>query len=448
MLKAANLDEALLFFNHQAQLNDAQLQAWFVERPDSPRLKMRRWLAANTTPQKLLFIGHRGCGKSTELRKLMSEIGDDMLSIGIDALEINGRTDLSYEDVMFTLFTRTLKEIFDRDLAPRSLRDRFDRVWQPLREWWQRMISGIPLPATSEMEWSTAFKTQVAEAELSFRQSLETREQIRNQISLRIPELIRYLNEIVSEAEQETNKRLLLILEGLDKIDLAAARSLFRDHAATLVSPKVNIIFTCPSALRYSEDLEQIRQQFSHVFILPNITTHYPKPPIDPANPSAVLKRRPHGEGFRALRAMVLNRLHEELIEPRAFNRLISASGGVPTILIRMVQNAALAATGSRIALTEVNAAIVNERQFIVPTLTKSDWEVLQLRASDRRLTADEENRTLLYKGALVEYQADDGTAWCDVHPVLWDLLPQTYDSDQGSEQSGRMETPSRKDAV
>jgi hypothetical protein len=51
----------------------------------------------------------------------------------------------------------------------------------------------------------------------------------------------------------------------------------------------------------------------------------------------------------------------------------------------------------------------------------------LQQRRADHRLTSDDENQILLYKGALVEYRNHkDGQPWCDAHPILWDVLKKS----------------------
>ncbi|WP_298814503.1 hypothetical protein [uncultured Chloroflexus sp.] len=119
--------------------------------------------------------------------------------------------------------------------------------------------------------------------------------------------------------------------------------------------------------------------------------------------------------------------MDHNLIEDKALQRLAIASGGVPTVLIRLAQNAATYATGAKILLADVDKALLIERSFLLPTLSDVDWENLRRRHNDHRLTADDENRSLLYKGALVEYNnSKDGQPWCDAHPILWDLLRST----------------------
>ena len=71
-MKADNLDDVLRFFNTRERLVGSSLERWFVERQRSPRQELKKWLTIQERPQKILFIGHRGSGKSTVI-KLASE---------------------------------------------------------------------------------------------------------------------------------------------------------------------------------------------------------------------------------------------------------------------------------------------------------------------------------------------------------------------------------------
>lgn len=274
-MKAINLDDVLINFNHQIRLNPDQLKAWFVERPSSPRSALGRWLRAQkkqTTAQKIIFIGHRGSGKSTELAKLAEELQDEFLIVQLDVLESTGRTDLALEDLMLVLFTRVFRKGSDEGWIQPPLTAQLSDRWQQLYNWFTRVVAGLTLGASSaEKTFGASLKLGIVELEAEVRQSAEAREAIHRELSFRMTELLGHLNWVIEQAENTGQKPLLIIIEGLDKVDLEAARRIFLDRFATLNAPQAYIIFTCPSALRYSEDFEQIRQQFSRVEILPNI---------------------------------------------------------------------------------------------------------------------------------------------------------------------------------
>ena len=54
------------------------------------------------------------------------------------------------------------------------------------------------------------------------------------------------LIEAVRVALEKKNRRLLIIVEDLDKMNLADAHRVFVDNASLLASPSVNLIYTIP----------------------------------------------------------------------------------------------------------------------------------------------------------------------------------------------------------
>jgi hypothetical protein len=352
-MKADNLDDVLRFFNTRERLTDGALHHWFVERQKSPRHELRKWLTIQEQPQKLLFIGHRGSGKSTELNKLSIELQDSFFIIGFDVLEITGRANLEYEDLMLVLSTQVTRQCVDLDLVDRPLLDPIRQRWQDLRDWWQRVVSGAVVnSAMDETNVKVALKLQLLEIETSVRQSAESRETIKREISLRMPELIRYLNWVLQQAQASSGRRPLIIIEGLDKISLKAATTIFLENVPTLLAPVASIVYTCPSALIYSPDFDQIRQPFSRTVVLPNIAPRTDSGKADKT-------------GQDTLRQLVLNRMVEHLIQPDALRQVVLASGGVPRALVALIQNAALFSDGATISLVDVNASILQLRELM-----------------------------------------------------------------------------------
>ncbi len=135
---------------------------------------------------------------------------------------------------------------------------------------------------------------------------------------------------MIDQAEKHLNpRRLLLVVEGLDKVDLEAARHIFRDHAPTITGLNAAMIYTFPLALRYSEDHHNIQRYFDQHVLLPNLSL-----------------RDRNGEedrwGRQAMEQIVLNRLNHELITPEALEQLIIACGGIVVELVKLIRQAAL----------------------------------------------------------------------------------------------------------
>lgn len=411
-MKATNLDEIVRYFNKFERLPKNQLDAWFVERDQTLRTALCRWMTTQSSPQGILFIGHRGSGKSTELNKLIVELVDHFNPVAFSVYENSKIHQLEIEDVLLLLVTQVVRAFTEQGLVAEPLIARFQEPWQKFWDWWRRIVSGAHVqPPPDERSLAVKLNLSVIEVENSLSRSPDTRDALRAGIRRNMPELLQYLNWIINQVEEADGRRVMIVVEDLDKISLNAALTIFRDHGALLREPNATIIYTCPSALLYSPDFHETRQAYSQTFMLPNI-------------PPRTLANKVDSKGQKALMEMVLRRMDERLIEQKALRLAVSASGGVPTSLMRLIQNSVLYTTTSVITTKDIARAITIERELMTTPLLKDDWIALRQRRFDRELTADEQNRNLMYKGALLEYRnSASGRPWCDVHPILWDLL-------------------------
>lgn len=76
-MPATDLRRALNILDPESPLRtEEELREYFVARPLSPLTNLCLLLEASDDPQKVLFSGHRGSGKSTELAKLSHELQD------------------------------------------------------------------------------------------------------------------------------------------------------------------------------------------------------------------------------------------------------------------------------------------------------------------------------------------------------------------------------------
>jgi len=411
---ASTLEQVLQFFDPRKPLFDHQdLQHWFVDRPYSPRESLRILLTTREEPQKILFVGHRGNGKSTEIAKLCEELGPTFEPVLFHALDATGRTNLEYEDLMLAIVTRTIRQCIDSNLARRPLLEPVGERWQQFRLWWRQMIAGTGISsAETEISLGAELALSLAKVEVGVKQSTETREVLKLQVNRQMPELLSYLNWVIEEAETRSGRKLLLVVEGLDKIDLGAARDIFRDHAPTITAPKAHMIFTFPLALRHSEEFYTVRTAFSNTQFLPNFCINKPRS----AETDAV--------GRENLRRLVLARAAETFFESAALDDLVFLSGGLPMILVELVQSAALFAIGrkaARIEKVDVNRAAREARHNLFAPLTSEERRVLRDRHADRAFSNDPVEQRLIFMGSLVEYPNE--VQWCDAHPLLWPVL-------------------------
>ena len=418
-MKAINLSQVITFFNQRKPLDSPQeLRDWYVARPRSPRQYLYDALlnAQQTNAiTKILFVGHRGSGKSTELHKLTTELTEHFETINFDVQDVLGRSRLGYQDVMLALITQTTKQCIAKDLLMTPAAEHLRDTWQGLGDWWLKLVSGLDFQsASSEITTTAGLQTLVGDIELGIKRSPHTYEQVMDQVEQQMSELIRRLNIVIAEAEKKlAPRRLLLIVEGLDKVDLESARNIFHEHGSSILAPEAAQIYTYPLALRLSPDFQNVRMSYSEHKPLHNLATHH-------ADGSR------HEAGFAALKSLALKRMNAELIDEEALALLIDNSGGVVVHLISLIRSAALYAKGreaavEKIIVVDAQSAIRDLSDDLSINLRVADWRLLQQRHEDHRVSNEKQMQRLFYTGALVEYT--NNRPWCDLHPALWSLL-------------------------
>ncbi|MFQ6084639.1 MAG: P-loop NTPase fold protein, partial [Candidatus Aminicenantia bacterium] len=99
-----------------------------------------------------------------------------------------------------------------------------------------------------------------------------TREEVRREIKPRLRDLIEKINSIIFNAEEKLNKKILVIIDDLDKLDLKTAEDLYYGYGSLLIQPECKVIYTIPQALLFTTKIMQITTTyFGEPYILPNI---------------------------------------------------------------------------------------------------------------------------------------------------------------------------------
>lgn len=146
----------------------------------------------------------------------------------------------------------------------------------------------------------------------------ESKNIIRKKIEPNLRQLIQYTNEIIEEADKKLEKRgkkLLLIIEDLDKLDIGAAEELFIKHRKVITSLQINTIYTFPIFLFYSTQFNAIKDDFDAYVLLSMIK----------------IKGRDgkkYEKGVETIRQIIGKRANLNLIANDALDLVIMKSGG------------------------------------------------------------------------------------------------------------------------
>ena len=407
-MRANGLRQALNILDPERPLlTKQQLDEWFVSRPGTPIDELSMLLEDAEGPQKILFTGHRGSGKTTELAKLTLELADRFFIVHYSVKSVLNLFDLTHVDVVLSMGLQLIRQATEDRIPVRP------DVLEQVLEFGRDISEDTEICESKRGEVSA--ELGLLAVKLSGKLGVEdaTREVVREKVSHRIGDLLENIDILSREVERHTDKRVLVIVEDLDKTDLGTAKKLFYEHARSLAAPEVTVIYTFPTALRHDNDFMQIGMSFPNHYTLPNIKVSH-------------RDGHPDEDGRACLRQLFTNRVDDGLITPDALERLVDLSSGVPRELVVLGRQASLEARKSgnpRIDVDNVERAARRKRVDYQVLLTRDQLELLKQVASDKRIENDEEHRSLLHNLSVLEHRNDE--VWHDVHPLVVKLLDE-----------------------
>jgi len=389
---------------------------------------LRRYLE-DATQLRLLFASHPGGGKSTELHRLMRDAGRDYWFVYLSAKDVLDLADLTHIDLILAL----MEKLYENGKAEKLIQDK--RVIEPVRGWLREVVRETKVAREEDFKVEAGVGIDGLLAQIiglqaalrsAFRLSHETGETVRQVLRPRIAELRQHCNDVITEItthlnERTPRRRLVLIVDDTNALDLPVARDLFVSHTGLLADLQTSLIYTVPLFLVHSPDRAQLQRYFE-ILTLPMIKTHAPQGERFDA-------------GWQVLQQIVARRLEvDKLIEPEALNLAIEKTGGVLRDLLKVIRRAGLVAefeSASRISVkairysldqlkTEYYQSVRGAGNVSSDELYKKMKEIAQ--APQGKAEPDETLQLLLYTQAVIEY---NGRGWYDLHPLMRENLQE-----------------------
>ncbi len=244
----------------------------------------------------------------------------------------------------------------------------------------------------------------------------KTREYIRKELETRISDLIQRLNWLIAEVEDKSSKKVVVVIDDLDKLTRGEqAEKFFYQNYSLLLLPDCFVVYTFPIPLAFNPYYENVRQAFDGSFILP-------QPPIVDREEKLI------EENFEFYRKIAEKRMNLNLIDDIAMKEAILSTGKLSEFIL-IIREAAIKAYRNgreKITLDEIEAALEKLRRTYDRTLTERHKrrlvEIYEKKDARDRDEKDSISRDLLFSLTAVEYEDEDGR-WCDINPILKPLL-------------------------
>jgi len=407
-------------FKPDEPLINEELRDFYVQREDSPVDSLVNLLALEDAAAKFLLAGHRGGGKTTELRRLEQKCGAQYTVVWVDTDTALDKFNIGYAEVVVLIGITIVKRLEKLGWKlPRKLEQ--DLLGSLAWVTYQDKVTG-----GGQLELPKLLKDLGMLLKVGFLQETTRTREVRPALS----EIINKVNGIIAAAEADKPK-LLVIVDGLDRKEYGIALEMF--SSSLLTDLNCHIVYAIPIALRYSPALPQPMESFEKCLDLANI-------PVFKCDANTCPTAEPNRVGRHILATVVEKRLaklgdaYKNLFQPDALELLCEKSGGVLRDLVRLARTAcevALRKKTNRVNLPIAQEAIREDRR----TYSIEDYHFSELDTVHRTgaLTSNSFDSPrhgkivicdeLLHYKLILGYQDPERGGWFDINPILLDDL-------------------------
>ncbi len=373
-------------------------------------------------PTCQLFTGHIGCGKSTELQRLKTEL--ELAGFHVVYFESSQDLDMADLDISDILLSVARQVSASLEAINIKLRPSyFTNLFKEISDFLQ-----TPIELSTEAEFSIG----IAKISAKTKDSPQLRTQLRQYLEPRTNSILQAINEevlnkAVEQLKWRGQKGLVVIVDNLDRVDmrpLASGRSqpeyLFIDRGEQLRRLKCHLVYTIPLALIFSNEYETLKNRLGGG-IAPKVL------------PMVLVRQRDGSDydpGMSLLRQLVLARafpeigwnqrleLITELFEnPLTLNRLCRVSGGHIRNLLGLLYSC-LQRQDPPFTEDCLEAVIKDYRDDLLLAINEQEWQLLYEVVNQQNLKGDSEYQRLLRSMFVFEYRDVQGR-WFGISPAL-----------------------------
>jgi hypothetical protein len=394
---------------------------------DDVKLRLANAIAlSGPIPVCRLFTGHRGVGKTTELKRVKriletGQVNRKLFVCFLEAEQWLDLNDVAAPDVVFHIARQIVDDLGAAGMgfAREKLAGFFGEIGELLKT--EVELKDIKVP-TGIADFGVVLK-DVPRARATLRRLLEGR----------LPHIYDLINQEILDGAREWLRKpehggfddVLVIVDQLDRIPqkiirdhLTNQENIFLDHAGVLKFLKCDVLYTIPIELAYSRTRDRLKLAYSsEILTLPVI-------PVWQRN------HQPHAAGVVMLCRIVEERAKKagaglgELFENQALlRRLCEVSGGHVRNLFILLRSAIERCDRLPITNEAVERTVKRQAWDISRTLGPAEWKAL--RGVHETSTAFDGDPSLWYdllRNLFVfEYEDADGP-WYDWNPLLGEV--------------------------
>jgi energy-coupling factor transporter ATP-binding protein EcfA2 len=381
----------------------------------------------------ILFTGHRGCGKSTELRLLQRTWQKHFHVIYLESDKITDINDVQYTDI-YLLIAQYL------EFEMRQLNIQLDsRIIKDIEQWFGDVIEELEMSKNIDIAVSgeitigasspfpvPALAKFLAKLTSQIKGSSKDKKTIRRAVEKDLSILMTSLNLLLGDAEKkliekkliekkpgdQDCKGILIVFDNLDRCPPHVADKLFFDYAAQLQSIDCNIVYTVPIASLYSS--RGIAKTFDKPYIVSMVNIYEYEDKPDLLNYQV--------QGLNSLVELLDKRIDvDRVFETRdILLDIVRASGGHVRDLMKMVRQACLTAIGKKHVQVQADDALyaINQAQFSFEReIPDTHYPIIAETFLKKRAPSNPLGQDCLFYTYVLEYNGD--RRWNYPHPTV-----------------------------
>lgn len=369
----------------------------------------------------IAYAGHRGSGKTTELnlvRKDLEEQGHFVIYKDAFPEDKSSFVDLSfgnlqYSDILLYMAHSVAegvgKDWSDQEAALRPVTDWFAKVTKISKE---EVLSEASLGFGGELSAGMPLVGRIlAKALARIKGSRADAEEIRAETQRSPKELIDAVNELLNRASLAVGKRVVLVLDSLDKHPPKPITEAFAQNSRVFTELKLDLVVTVPLATIMKPEGESLRSCGYEVITLPTLSV-----------------RERTDRDWKSCREDVVGELVEiiakraevgKLLSQEVARRMAQDSGGSLRDLLHLLLEAARAGArgGDSIDMAAYEEGRRSYTNDFTQHLFRNGLARLAKIHLEKDILGEAEDFDLLFNRFVLEY---NGTRWFDVHPLIW----------------------------
>jgi energy-coupling factor transporter ATP-binding protein EcfA2 len=385
------------------------------------KVRLRREIEASEKNGKFIFAGHRGCGKSTLLKRLAIEMSDQHHVVFFSIADLIEMSAVTHTNILYAIALLMLSH------AQRLGIDVAGDIQETILGW---NTTVHKQSKSEETKGGAGFELKFLEFSAKLQQEKSFRDELESTFVKKISDLVGKIDRLAAAIQIKTKKPVIVIIDDLDKLDLALVEAIYLNNIKALFSPEIRIVFTIPVS---STQEPQVIGAFNseggvRPYLFP-VCKFFQK--VDRHNTDI----EPIPENLNTFLKVLAKRVPEDLLDPYAARAMVLKSGGVMRELVRIARECCIECMvkieiepdRKDIAINQeiLDTVLRNLRHDFARQIGASLYD-LMVQIYETSEVKDSSNAgfiKLLHGLMVLEYEND--LMWYDVHPIVVDLLKE-----------------------